>query len=118
VGFQAKGFATAILAVVLAFAASWAGVIVLLVLSVTSPGSRLAEGLLLVWAVLAAGCLVGFAIGRLSLDEFFSAWRWRIVLAPTLPLILAGVGFMRLTSPRRQRRAVRRWDQTRIRRDW
>jgi hypothetical protein len=52
VGFEAKGVGQVILAGMLACVASWAGLIVLLVLIITSPGNHLVEGVLLGWVAL------------------------------------------------------------------
>lgn len=88
--------------------ALWAGLIVLLVLIITSPGNYLAEGVLLGWVAL----MVVFAlleIGESSLGRWAgTGWQPRIFLTPALPLIIAGIYVWRLTAPFRQSRADRR----------
>ena len=107
-GFEAKGLGQVILALILAVVASWAGVIVLLVLTITSPGDHIAEGVLLGWVVLA---VVTAAARQVAESSSGAGWKW-IVATPALPLILAGIYVVRRTAPLRQRRRLRRWKAT------
>ena len=108
-GFEAKGLGQIILAGMLACVASWAGLIVLLVLIITSPGNHLAEGVLLGWVALAVIFAAVPEIGESSLGGWWAGMGWqRIVLTPALPLILAGIYVWRHTAPFRQSRTDRR----------
>jgi hypothetical protein len=94
-----------ILAGMLTCVASWAGLIVLLVRIITSPGDYVAVGVLLAWAALTAVIL---ATRRVPWDG--SDWRSvvvTVVLAPAAPLIAAGIYVWQRTQPFRQSRANR-----------
>jgi hypothetical protein len=108
VGFEAKGLGQIMLAGMLACVASWAGLIVLLVLIITSPGNHLAEGVLLGWVALAVVCAALLEIGESLLGRWAGTGWQQIVLIPPLPLIIAGIYVWRLTAPFRQSRADRR----------
>jgi hypothetical protein len=108
VGFEAKGVGQVILAGMLACVASWAGLIVLLVLIITSPGNHLVEGVLLGWVALTVVFAAVPSIAESSLGGWAGNGWQRTVLAPALPLILAGIYVVRLTAPFRQSRADRR----------
>jgi hypothetical protein len=107
-GFEAKGLGLIILAGMLACVASWAGLIVLLVLIITAPGNHLAEGVLLGWMAVTVVFAAIPETGISSLGAWAgTGWR-RIVLTPALPLILAGIYVVRRTAPFRQSCADRR----------
>jgi hypothetical protein len=105
VGFEAKGLGQVILAGMLACVASWAALIVLLVLIITSPGNHLAEGVLLGWVALAVIFAALPQIAESSLGEWWAGTGWRrIIVTPALPLILAGICVWRHTARFRQSR--------------
>jgi hypothetical protein len=106
VGFEAKGLGQIILAGTLACVASWAGLIVLLVLIITSPRNHLGAGALLGRVALAVVFAAVPEIGESSLGKWAgSGWR-RIVLTSALPLMLGGIYVWRHTAPFRQSRAA------------
>lgn len=100
-----------ILAGMLACVASWAGLIVLLVRIITSPGDHhLAASVLLAWAALTA-VLVATPVGTRLVPRAGSGWQRvvvTVVLAPAVPLIAAGIYVWQRTQPFRQSRADRR----------
>jgi chromate transport protein ChrA len=106
VGFEGKGIGGVIVAGMLACAASWAALIVLLVLVITSPADRLAEDVLLGW--LALTVVLVATQSRTTLAKWPRTGWYGIVLAPAFPLIVAGIYAWQLSRPIRQSRADRR----------
>ena len=87
-GFEIKGLGRIILALLFACVVSWAGVAVLIALSVTSTENLVARLLLLTWVLAIAGWL---AVYSGPLRSKVSWWGFA-VMAPALPLIGAILG--------------------------
>ena len=104
------GIGQVILAVILGCVASWAGLIVLLVLISTSSGNHVAEIVLLGWMALTVA-LVAALVGTPLAARVGTGWQ-RIVLVimlvPALPLLAVGLYVWKRTQPFRQSRADRR----------
>ena len=101
-----------ILAVMLACVASWAGIIVLLVRIIASPGDPIAEYVLLGWmglTVVLVATLAGTSLAaRAGTGTAWLRIALVIILAPASPLLAAGVYVWRRTQPFRQSRVHRR----------
>jgi hypothetical protein len=89
VGFEAKGLGKVVLALLLVCIASWAGLAVLIALSITAASNQATRLLLLVWVLAIAGWFAVYA-GQLRRKL---SWWLLAVMAPALPIIGAALGF-------------------------
>jgi hypothetical protein len=91
-GFESKGLARIALALLFGYVASWLFIGVLIVVSITSPRNQVVHGLLLVWALVAAGWLA-VCLGR---EHAGTAW-WQLALRTPARLIFAAIiGIVRM----------------------
>jgi hypothetical protein len=89
-GFESKGLARFVLVTLLGYVAVWLCLAVLIVVSITS-GNQVALGLLLAWALIAAGWL-----GIYAPREYAGTRWWQLVLmAPVMPVLVAITGAAR-----------------------